>query len=74
MDEKPLAINAFKYASAINFDYTIKEDAAFNFVKLIYEQQSSLFNVVEIIEQFIDEYPQSVHIEYIQDLLIKALH
>ena len=72
MDEKPLAINAFKYASAINFDYTIKEDAAFNFVKLIYEQQSSLFNVVEIIEQFIDEYPQSVHIEYIQDLLIKA--
>ena len=40
LDKKPLAINAFKYASAINFDYKLKEDAAFNSVKLIYEAVS----------------------------------
>ena len=72
LNEKLLAINAFKYASAINFDYTLKEDAAFNSVKLIYEQQSSYDNAVESIEQFIEDYPQSVHIDYVQDLLIKA--
>ena len=68
MDEKPLAVNAFKYA--INFDYDLKEDAAFNFVKLVYEQQSA--DAVESIEQFMQDYPQSVHIEYVRDLLIKA--
>ena len=72
MDEKPLAVNAFKYASAINFDYDLKEDAAFNFVKLIYEQQSTYNDAVESIEQFMQDYPQSVHIEYVRDLLIKA--
>ena len=72
LDEKPLAINAFKHASAINFDYTLKEDAAFNSVKLIYEEQSSYDNAVESIEQFLEDYPQSVHIDYVQDLLIKA--
>ena len=29
-DRKLLAINAFKYASEINFDYGLQEDAAFN--------------------------------------------
>ena len=72
VDEKPLAINAFKYASAINYDYTLKEDAAFNYLKLIYEQQSSYSNAIESIEQFIEDYPQSIHINYVQDLLIKA--
>ena len=72
LDEKPLAINAFKYASAINFDHTLKEDAAFNYIKLIYEEQLSYDNAVESIEQFIEDYPQSVNNDYVQDLLIKA--
>ena len=46
-DRKLLAINAFKYASEINFDFNLKEDAAFNKVKLIFEKQSSFENAIE---------------------------
>ncbi|MDA9897958.1 tetratricopeptide repeat protein [Flavobacteriales bacterium] len=72
LNEKTLAVNAFKYASDIDYDYAIKEDAAFNAVKLIYEQQLSYDDAVESIEQFLENYPQSMHLSYVQDLLISA--
>ena len=34
-----MAINAFKFASQLDFDYTLKEDAFFNVVKLVYQNQ-----------------------------------
>ena len=71
-DRKSLAINAFKYASEINFDYNLKEDAAFNKVKLLYEKQSSYENTIENLEQFLEDYPQSINVDYVKDLLIKA--
>ena len=72
LEEKSLAINAFKYAASIDYDYTLKEDAAFNAVKLIYEQQLSYNNAIESVEQFLEDFPQSIHAAYVQDLLIKA--
>ena len=71
-DRKLLAINAFKYASEINFDYGLQEDAAFNKVKLIYENQSSYENAIENLEQYLEDYPQSINVDYVKDLLIKA--
>ena len=67
-----LAINAFKYASEINFDFNLKEDAAFNKVKLIFEKQSSFENTIESLEQYLEDYPQSINVDYVKDLLIKA--
>ena len=72
LDEKSLAINAFKYAASIDYDYSLKEDAAFNAVKLIYDEQTSYDNAIESIEQFLEDYPESIHLDYVQDLLIKA--
>ena len=71
-DKKFLAINAFKYASEINFDFNLKEDAAFNKVKLIFEKQSSFENAIESLEQYLEDYPQSINVDYVKDLLIKA--
>lgn len=72
LDEKLLAINAFRYASSFNFDYAIKEDAAFNEVKLVCEVKNSLEDEIEKIEFFIDDYPLSIHLDYVKSLLIKA--
>ena len=72
LDEKSLAINAFKYAASIDYDYSLKEDAAFNAVKLIYDEQTSYDDAIETIEQFLKDYPESIHTDYVQDLLIKA--
>ena len=72
LDEKSLAINAFKYAASIDYDYSLKEDAAFNAVKLIYDEQTSYDDAIETIEQFLKDYPESIHTDYVHDLLIKA--
>ncbi|MBL6658007.1 MAG: tetratricopeptide repeat protein [Flavobacteriales bacterium] len=71
-NEKAQAINAFKYASEIDYDLDLKEDAAFNHVKLIFEQKNTLEDAVSIIEYFIEDYPVSIHKSYVQNLLIKA--
>ena len=69
-NQKTKAINAFKYASSIKC--TLQEDAAFNYVKLIFENHSSYDNAIESIEEFTEKYPLSANIAYVQDLLIKA--
>ena len=41
-------------------------------VKLIYENQSSYENAIENLEQYLEDYPQSINVDYVKDLLIKA--
>jgi len=72
LDKKSQAINAFKYSASIDYDYEIKEDAAFNVVKLIYDEESTYEDLVKTIKNFIDDYPLSDNIKYVKDLLIKA--
>lgn len=71
-DEQLMAINAFKFASQLDFDYGLKEDAFFNLVKLVYQNQDSYENSIDIIEAFIDEFPMSANVSEAKDLLIKA--
>ncbi|MDA7794520.1 tetratricopeptide repeat protein [Flavobacteriales bacterium] len=71
-NEKSKAINAFNFASQIQYDFDLMEDAAFNRVKLIFEQKNTFEDAVDIIEQFIIDYPSSIHLSYVQNLLIKA--
>jgi TolA-binding protein len=39
---------------------------------LIYDDQTSYDDAIETIEQFLEDYPESIHTDYVQDLLIKA--
>ena len=70
--EKSKAVNAFKFASQMDYDLDLKEDAAFNRVKLIFEQNNTLEDAVNIIEGYLQNYPSSIHESYVQNLLIKA--
>lgn len=71
-NQKSKAINAFKFAAQIDYDIDLKEDATFNRVKLIFEQQNTYEDAVDIIEDFIENYSLSIHLPYVQNLLIKA--
>ena len=70
--EQQKAINAFKFASSINFDYAIKEDAAYNLVKLVFQNQDSYENALGTIEDYIKDFPLSLHIDEVKELLIKS--
>ena len=70
--EKSKAVNAFKFASQMDYDLDLKEDAAFNRVKLIFEHNNTLEDPVNIIESYLENYPSSIHESYVQNLLIKA--
>ena len=72
LGEQQKAINAFKYASSINFDYTLKEDAAYNLVKLVFQKQDSYENALDIIEDYINDFPLSSNIGEVNELLIKS--
>lgn len=71
-NEQQKAINAFKFASSIDFDFAIKEDASYNLVKLLFQNQVSYENVVETIEAFINDFPLSLHLDEVKELLIKS--
>ena len=71
--EQQKAINAFKFASSINFDYAITdEDAAYNLVKLVFQNQDSYENALGTIEDYIKDFPLSLHIDEVKELLIKS--
>ena len=62
--DKKNARIAFEAASRADFDKAIKEDAMFNYLKLNYELSFSPFNeIVNSFMQFINEFPNSRHID-----------
>ncbi|WP_378185345.1 tetratricopeptide repeat protein [Aquimarina sp. W85] len=71
-DQKQQALNAFKNASEMDFDATIKEDAFFNYAKLSYEIGNSYESTPKILLAFMDEYPNSEGKQEIKDLLINS--
>ena len=62
--DKKNARVAFEAANRYAFDMAIKEDAMFNYIKLNYELSFSPFNeIVNSFLQFIEEFPDSKHID-----------
>lgn len=72
LDKKPEALNAFKSASEMNFDKKVKEDSALNYAKLSYEEGNPYKSVPEVLQEYLNTYPNSAHVREINDLLITS--
>ena len=70
MEEWSLASQSLYEAYKMDFLPDIKEDALFNYAKLQFEKSSSSFNqAIKALEQYINEYPNSVHSDEVEDYL-----
>lgn len=71
-DKKQEALNAFRNTKQMNFDVAIKKDAWLNYAKLSYEIGNPYKSTAEVIQEYINEYPDDEGIDEINDLLISA--
>lgn len=71
-DKKSEALNAFKNASQMTFDEKIREDSYLNYAKLSFEIGNPYKNVAEVLQDFIKEFPRSIHKNEINDLIISS--
>ena len=66
---------AFSMASVDGFDDEIAENALLNYGRLTYELDSNLFNEsVNILQKYLNKYPESLHRDEVQKLLIAAYY
>lgn len=72
LDQKQQALNAFKNASEMPYNETIKEDAALNYAKLSYDIGNNYKSVPEVLTDFLKDYPDSPAKPEIQDLLVNS--
>ncbi|MFP2996382.1 tetratricopeptide repeat protein [Spongiivirga sp. MCCC 1A20706] len=70
--KKQEALNAFKNASAMDFEPKIQEDAWLNYAKLSYEIGNAYQPVPEVLNEYIERYPNSQFKEEINELLISS--
>ena len=70
--KKQEALNAFKNALNMDYDNDIKKNAWLNYAKLSYEIGNSLKSVPDVLTEYLDKYPKSVHKEEINDLLVSS--
>jgi TolA-binding protein len=72
MEEWNLASQALYEAYKMDFLPNVKEDALFNYAKLQFEKSSSSFNqAIKALEQYVNEYPKSLHSDEAEDYLSK---
>jgi len=71
-DKKQQALNAFKTASEMEFDLKIQEDAYLNYTKLSYEIGNPYKSVPEVMNAYLDKYPNSLYKSEINNLLISS--
>ena len=72
LKNKTAALNAFKSASEMDFNKKIKEDAALNYVKLSYEEGNPFKSVAEVLQNYLKEYPKSIHYDEINKLIVTS--
>ncbi|MEE4198260.1 MAG: tetratricopeptide repeat protein [Bacteroidales bacterium] len=73
LDQKKKARFAFEFASKLNFDPGIKEEALFNYALLTYELFHSPFNeAIDAFHDFIELYPRSSRIDDAYNFLVMA--
>ncbi|NMH26668.1 tetratricopeptide repeat protein [Flavobacterium silvaticum] len=71
-NNKQQALNAFKNASEMPFDARIAEDAALNYARVSYDIGNSYQSVPEVLQAFLDKYPQSAARPELEGLLINS--
>ena len=72
-DKKNNARLAFEFASKLNFDPKIQENALFNYAKLTYEMRNTPFNeAIKAFKEYIDKYPDSDNTTEAYNYLVKA--
>jgi len=70
LEQWDLASQSLYEAYKMDILPNVKEDALYNYAKIQYEKSSSHFNqAIKALEQFINEYPNSVHSEAVEDYL-----
>lgn len=70
--KKQQALNAFKNASEMDFDAKIQEDAYLNYAKLSYEIGNPYQSVPEVLNTYLNKYPQTPFKQEVQNLLINS--
>ncbi|MFN2262163.1 MAG: tetratricopeptide repeat protein [Psychroflexus sp.] len=71
-DKKTQALNAFKNVTEMGFDEELKEDAFLNYAKLSYEIGNNYQSVPEVLQSFLDAYPDSDEAGNISNLLVDS--
>ena len=72
LDKKNEALNAFRNAAEMKFKPEIQKDAWLNYAKLSYEIGNPYKSVPEVLQEYIEMYPNSTHKNEINELIISA--
>ncbi len=72
LNKKYQALNAFKNASEMNFDTDIQQDAYLNYAKLSYDIGNPYRSSSEVLQDFVNVYPNAVETTEIKGLIINA--
>ena len=72
LNQKSEALNAFRNASQMKFKPSIQEDAYLNYAKLSYEIGNPYKSVPDVLQDFLEAYPNSPKKNSIKDLIISA--
>ncbi|MFO7745081.1 MAG: tetratricopeptide repeat protein [Psychroflexus sp.] len=71
-DKKTQALNAFKNVTEMNFNDSLKKDAYLNYAKLSYEIGNPYRSVPEVLQSYMETYPNSEDVDAVGDLLIDS--
>ena len=72
LEKKQEALNAFKNASEMDFDASLKEEASLNYAKLSYEIGNSYQSVPSVLMDFMNKYPANANNSELERLLIDS--
>jgi TolA-binding protein len=72
LEKKNEALNAFKNAADMKFKPEIQKDAWLNYAKLSYDIGNPYKSVPEVLQQYTTLYPNSEHINEINNLIVSA--
>lgn len=72
LNKKQEALNAFKNASEMDFDASLKEESSLNYAKISYEIGNSYESVPAILTAFLEQYPQNSNRTDIEKILIDS--
>ena len=71
-DRKQEALNAFRNAKQMDFNAEIKKDAWLNYAKLSYEIGNPYKSVAEVIQEYLNAYPEEIKESEVKEYLISA--
>ncbi|MGY5352386.1 tetratricopeptide repeat protein [Wenyingzhuangia sp. IMCC45533] len=72
LGKKTQALNAFKNASEMSFDADVQQDAYLNYAKLSYDIGNPYKSSSEVLQRFVDQYPNAKEATEIKGLIVNA--